>query len=347
MLSPPLALCITLFFSTTATAQTQVRADAVAVGQEYLEALYEADDDRLARLTTEDLLFVDDTSAALPSGPWRFEGREAVFEFFRGSVEHVDSSGFEIERAFSAGSQVVFEVVYLSQGDAAPFGSPGTPIELRVPAVTVLELRNGRVAKHHDHVDYETLMAQVDRQVTAAPSEPTSSPKPAASDQTASTPSLAPQFPQPDAARITALRSVANRYLEAVWSFDYETMQQLLAPDALYEDYTAEYFDIDPYRFEGSDAVVDFFRTANASSGTQTVAPEVRESFVAGSNVVVLVDVTATVDGKDWGVPGKQLVGSGLTVTWLRIREGSIVRHIDFADFDSAIRGFERSAREP
>ncbi|MEM9409174.1 MAG: nuclear transport factor 2 family protein, partial [Acidobacteriota bacterium] len=160
-------------------------------------------------------------------------------------------------------------------------------------------------------------------------------------------PPATPSFPQPDPAEVAALRSVADRYLEAVWSFDYATMASLLAEDVLYEDYTAEYFDIEPYRFQGRDAVLDFYRTANASSGTQEVVPEVRESFVAGSNVVVLVDITATVDGKDWGVPGKRLMGSGLTVTWLRIREGRISRHIDFADFDSAIRGFERASREP
>ncbi|MEM6701645.1 MAG: nuclear transport factor 2 family protein [Acidobacteriota bacterium] len=340
-----LAVAVLLWSSVSQGASAPNEQDAVELGKRYLEALYEADLHRLAALTTEDLLFVDDTSAALPGGPWRFEGREAVFDFFRGSVESVDSSGFEVEHAFSAGNQVVFELVYLSQGDAAPFGSPGTRIELRVPAVTVLEVREGVVAKHHDHIDYETLMAQVDRQVSAARSDSTS--PSAASAQTASTSPTRPQFPQPNAVEVAALRNVADRYLEAVWSFDYATMASLLAEDVLYEDYTAEYFDIEPYRFQGRDAVLDFYRTANASSGTQEVVPEVRESFVAGSNVVVLVDITATVDGKDWGVPGKRLVGSGLTVTWLRIREGRISRHIDFADFDSAIRGFERASREP
>ncbi|MEM1250138.1 MAG: nuclear transport factor 2 family protein, partial [Acidobacteriota bacterium] len=299
-----------------------------------------ADLSRLTALTTPDLLFIDETSAALPNGPWRFEGRQAVFDFFRSSVEHVVSSGFELQHGFHSGEQVVLQLVYSSQGDAAPFGSPGTRIKLRVPAVTVLQIRNGLVAAHHDHVDYDTLMAQVNEQLERSKAQ-------APPRNSADEPPATPSFPQPDPAEVEALRSVADRYLEAVWSFDYATMASLLAEDVLYEDYTAEYFDIEPYRFQGRDAVLDFYRTANASSGTQEVVPEVRESFVAGSNVVVLVDITATVDGKDWGVPGKRLMGSGLTVTWLRIREGRISRHIDFADFDSAIRGFERASREP
>lgn len=320
---------------------------SIELAENYLEALYGANWERLTELTTDDLLFLDETSAALPGGPWRYEGREAVFDFFRGSVETVDSSSFEIQSGFWSGDQIVLVLEYVSHGDGAPFGAPGVPLTLRVDAVTVLAIRDGRVARHQDHVDYESLMAQVHEQVNANATR-SNQPREGRAADGAPTPTAPanPRFPRPDAEQVEALRAIALRYLDAVWSLDYEAMAQLLAEDALYEDYTAEYFGIAPYRFEGRDAVVGFYRTVNADSATYDVTPDVRETFVAGPNVVLLVDITATVGGSAWGVPGRDLIGSGLTVTWLRIQDGKVQRHMDFADFDDAIRDFERAATQ-
>ena len=326
--------------------EVRSQAQALQLATSYLGALYEADFNRLAELTTDDLLFTDETSAALPGGPWRYEGRDAVFGFFRGSVESVESSSFDIRTSFRSGDQVVLQLEYQSRGDGAPFGAPGTPLELRVEAVTVLELRGGRIAEHHDHVDYESLMAQVQEQIARSRATPERNEVPPAGS-TGAAPDPDSRFPQPDPQEVASLRALADRYLRAVWALDYDTMEGLLAENALYEDYTAEYFGIDAYRFDGRDAVLDFFRTVNADSGTRSIVPTVRETFVAGPNVLVLVDVTVTVDGKDWGIPGRDLIGSGLTVTWLRMRDGRITRHVDFADFDTAIRDFERSAAGP
>lgn len=321
---------------------------SIELAENYLEALYGADWERLTELTTDDLLFFDQTSAALPGGPWRHEGREAVFDFFRASVATVDSSSFELRSGFRSGDQIVLTLEYVSHGDGAPFGAPGVPLTLRVDAVTVLSVRDDRIARHQDHVDYESLMAQVQEQVNV---KATTSNPPKAGGATdgapTPTPPTNPRFPQPDAERVDSLRAIALRYLDAVWSLDYEAMAQLLAEDTLYEDYTVEYFGGAPYRFEGREAVVEFFRTVNADSATREVTPEVREAFVAGPNVVLLVDITATVGGAAWGVPGRELVGSGLTVTWLRIQDGKVQRHMDFADFDDAIRDFERAAGQP
>lgn len=102
-----------------------------------------------------------------------------------------------------------------------------------------------------------------------------------------------------------------------------------------------EYFDIDFYCFEGNEVVVEFFCMVNVSLGIQRVVFEVCEFFVVGFNVVVFVDVMVMVDGKDWGVFGKQFVGLGFMVIWLCICEGCIVCYMDFVDFDLVIWGFE------
>ena len=121
----------------------------------------------------------------------------------------------------------------------------------------------------------------------------------------------------------------------------------MLHPQALYEDYTADYFGIEPYSFRGPNEILDFYRRVNADSGTQHITPTIRELFVAGNNVVVLIDVQVVMDGDAWGAPGRTLTGGGLTVAWLRFDGDKVTRHVDYADYDQAIRQFEAQALAP
>ena len=60
--------------------------------------------------------------------------------------------------------RAVLTVVYRTRGDGALLGAPGKQIALEVPAVTILKVEDGEVVHHLDHVDYATLMAQVEAQ---------------------------------------------------------------------------------------------------------------------------------------------------------------------------------------
>ncbi len=303
------------------------------LAERYLEALYSQDLETLSSLASDDLVFHDSTAAALPGGPWRFEGRDNVIDFFRSSVEGVDDTGFEVIRQFQAGEQSVLELTYWTHGDGAPLGAPGVQLELRVPAVTVITTRAGKVIEHQDFVDYDTLMAQVETQAAAASER---------ADRKDADSGTVPA----ETVVLSDIDAIADRYLQAMWSFDYDGMASLLADDALYEDYTAEYFDVEPYVFDGKQEIIGFFRGVNASSSTQSIEPSIRYRFSSGTNVVLLIDVTVEVDGEAWGAPGKRLEGSGLTVTWLRIQNGKVTRHIDFADYETAIRQFEEQGAQ-
>lgn len=134
------------------------------LAERYLTALYGQNLELLEELADEDILFQDSTATHFPNGPWRYQGREAVVGFFRSSLEGVDSTGFEIIRKFTSGEQTVLEVVYWTKGDGKLLGAPGVTLELRVPGVTVITVREGKVVEHQDFIDYPSLMHQVEEQ---------------------------------------------------------------------------------------------------------------------------------------------------------------------------------------
>jgi ketosteroid isomerase-like protein len=74
-----------------------------------------------------------------------------------------------VERRFTSGELTVLEVVYRTAGDGAALGLAAVRLELEVPAVTVIRVRDGRVVEHRDYVDYPSLMRQVERQTPGAP----------------------------------------------------------------------------------------------------------------------------------------------------------------------------------
>ena len=51
--------------------------------------------------------------------------------------------------------------------------------------------------------------------------------------------------------------------------------------------------------------------------------------------------------GHEMTIDGRKLAGSGLTVAWLRFQGDQVIRHVDHADYDTAIRQFEAQALAP
>ncbi|MEM1180914.1 MAG: nuclear transport factor 2 family protein [Acidobacteriota bacterium] len=139
-------------------------ADPSEVAMRYLQALYGQDSATLETVASESLLFHDPTAVELGQGPVRFEGREAVVDFFRASLATVESSRFEVVRRFTAGEKTVLELTYVVRGDGEVFGAAGTDLELHIPGVTVLTVRDGKVLEHQDFIDYRDMLRQVEAQ---------------------------------------------------------------------------------------------------------------------------------------------------------------------------------------
>lgn len=140
--------------------------DDLAVARGYLEALYRFDFDDVRGRLHEDAVFDDPTSVAIGApSPWHVEGRDDIVRFFRDSSAGTREAGFEVVHAFAAAGNVVLTLRYRANVDGAPLGHPGVPLEIDVRATTIIGVRDGRVDRHVDYVDYPALLRQVEEQI--------------------------------------------------------------------------------------------------------------------------------------------------------------------------------------
>lgn len=152
----------------SADASSVSPAEILDVAKHYLETLYRFDFAALRELIAEEVVFDDPTSTYFGGEAWHFEGPDELVGFFERSSAGTSSNSFEVVQEFATASYAVLTVVYVSAGDGGVVGAPGVAIELRVPAVTIVEVRDGLVVRHLDHVDYASMMAQVEAQKRVA-----------------------------------------------------------------------------------------------------------------------------------------------------------------------------------
>ena len=129
---------------------------------------------------------------------------------------------------------------------------------------------------------------------------------------------------------------VGRQYLDALYAFDFSTLETLLHPDAEFEDPTAVAFAGESWHVEGRDAILDFFRESSAGvidSGFRVVS-----EFTTGNFLVLSLEYWTRVEGQALGVPGRRLRVEVAGVTVLRIEGGQVVHHIDHVDYDSLLR---------
>jgi len=143
-------------------------ASVLDTARTYLETLYRFDWEAVTPLLAEDALFEDPTSVIFGTETSRLEGRKAILDFFKNSSAGIGETSFEVLRSFSTGEYAIFELVYRTEGDGAVLGYPGLPMKLKVPGTTILQVRDGKVVHHLDHIDYESLLRQVEEQAAGA-----------------------------------------------------------------------------------------------------------------------------------------------------------------------------------
>jgi ketosteroid isomerase-like protein len=133
----------------------------------YLETLYAFDFETLATLLAPDATFYDPTAAPLTGSDTRYAGRDQIVAEFSGAAAKARNGGYEIERQFVSGELAVFTLTYSSELDGNAFGVPGEWVPVRVAGITVIRVVDGLVTEHLDHVDYESMLRQIEEFVAA------------------------------------------------------------------------------------------------------------------------------------------------------------------------------------
>jgi ketosteroid isomerase-like protein len=124
---------------------------AEAVARQYIAAYSAADWDAMAPFMAEDYVLVDRTNPQL-SGQ-EFRGRDAVLDLLRNFGESGGIIGLFLDFpvVFESAGVVVFtgHVNTLSRAPEAGFG-----LRWRAEQVTILTIRDGKVARHEDFANY-------------------------------------------------------------------------------------------------------------------------------------------------------------------------------------------------
>lgn len=158
------ALLIVSFAFSGATSANEPLSN-VEVGRRYLDAMYAFDFPELGLLLHAEAVFEDPTSVVVsPDVTWRFVGRSAILEFIRQSSAGIVDANYHVSSEFSTGEFVVFNLEYSTVVEGEMLGVPEQVFSFKIPAVTILRIRNGLVIHHSDHVDYDLMFEQMAKQ---------------------------------------------------------------------------------------------------------------------------------------------------------------------------------------
>ncbi len=129
---------------------------------------------------------------------------------------------------------------------------------------------------------------------------------------------------------IADVQQLANAYLAAVEAMDWARMEELLSPDAVFEDQTAEYFG-EPWRYIGAKAIVNFYR--EGAIDTLSTRYHFVKQYTAGTQSINVIEVSVEVRAGIIGFPQETIKDTTDLVTVLTVKNGRVVRHSDYADY--------------
>lgn len=128
---------------------------------------------------------------------------------------------------------------------------------------------------------------------------------------------------------------VALSYLETLYSFDFERLGVLLAPDATFTDVTAAVLGGVPLHAAGRDSILASFEAG--ASDSRNAGFEIGSQFATGDHVILTLTYKTEIRGEAVGVPGAWVPVQVPAVTVLRVVDGLISEHIDYVDYEEML----------
>ena len=149
-------------------AEETVESEPYATARAYLQAVYtESDFEAMATFLTEESVWEDPTMAYFGDEKV-IEGADAIVEFYRwANLGGETRTTVEVKNHFVTGERVMMDVLYTTTSDGVLVGYPGVQLHGTSRGFTILQIRDGKVLHHLDHIDYPGLMRQVEEQAKA------------------------------------------------------------------------------------------------------------------------------------------------------------------------------------
>lgn len=138
-----------------AAATPALAQDDAAIAEKYLAAYSTFDVSKMAPFYADDAVFYDPTSAGQVPGheAFIFEGKDAILKNLGAYAAGYKnfSVRYDLERRYDSAGVVVFIADLAYQGET----KDGQKFSGGNPIVTVIEIRDGKVARHSDFFDYK------------------------------------------------------------------------------------------------------------------------------------------------------------------------------------------------
>lgn len=129
----------------------------------------------------------------------------------------------------------------------------------------------------------------------------------------------------------SAAMRIAMDYIDAYGAFDLERVETFYAEDAVFTDPTSfEFTDFGaPYHWEGREAIIRELHELKTESGVVAVTYKSSQVYEASGRVVFVADLQPVYNTKE-GVVRTQVP----IVTIVTVRNGKVIEHRDYADYD-------------
>jgi predicted ester cyclase len=138
--------------------------DVDRIADRYLDAVAAQDWDEMRVLLAPEAVYIDRTMQYFDRETIDLVGTEAILGFWRQASEDSDTREiqFDVRSRFRAGPVVVYELTTSVRVSGAYWGIDREELPFSASQVTILEVVDGRVTRHEDHVDYGEVMRQLD-----------------------------------------------------------------------------------------------------------------------------------------------------------------------------------------
>ncbi len=296
------------------------------VAERYLAAIQSQNWETMQTMLAADARYRDFSMEHFGTPMIDLRGPEAIVGFWRESSNDSGTVSIRLDLPdrFVAGPNLVLRGHSQVRVRGSAWDLPLELIETRFPLITHLRIVDGKVTHHVDHVDYAAAERQISEQVESYNRE------------------HGTQASFPVSAVDDELRGQATAYLAALHQDDWEGLRRWLGPESRYLNFTAEAVSGSVERAEGGARMVDLFRNARARSGTLELKLEVRQSFVAGPNVLLVGTYHVVTRGEAWGVERDTVSFQIPMVVHLRIVEGMVLDHVEYLDYATGLSVLKR-----
>jgi len=289
------AILIALLATTSMIAGVAQPTDNLTLFRNYLTAFEAIDFDKMGTFLHDSVTFFDFNSSA--------NGKQAVIKTWKSAFNPVPQKiKFEIGEYFVSGNFVVMNLRYEA---VMKIQDRNTLVNMEM--ITVAQFKNEKIILLHDYPDLNTFNRQLVNQVRV-------------------------QLPVQSG---EANLEVVTNFYKAYSDWNIPLMTSFYAENIEFKDLTAkEAFKGGTYEHNGKASVTIFWSGIFGADKPEHVRVNLESAFASGNFVIANTRFSLELPVSWTG--GKKDVFVNIPIkTLLEIKEGKVVRHYDFADYNS------------